>query len=162
VDGVRSPVETNSSTAWPTAVWKEELPRIIIVGKVGLPIAAVLLSGPSSIPPKQYESEQTAWEVCQDIRKSHPVPFCLAAKVIPELGSFMVAVSDHWEAEYALLTLTGIVDWYAVIVVGAACTVLIENDEASTAKTRRTESAVTLTLDLLVNSGPSSSLCSRD
>lgn len=90
-----SPVETNSSTVCPTEVWKEGLARIISVGKVGLPIAAVLLDGPSSIPPKQFESEHTAAEVCHDIRKSHPVPFCLTAKVIPELDSLKVAVSVH-------------------------------------------------------------------
>jgi hypothetical protein len=44
------------------------------------------------------------------MRKSHPVPFCLAAKVTPELGSVMVGVSVHPEAEYAPLTLTAIVD----------------------------------------------------
>jgi hypothetical protein len=44
------------------------------------------------------------------MRKSHPVPFCLTAKVIPEAGSFIDAVSVHWEAEYGLLMFTAIVD----------------------------------------------------
>jgi len=82
--GVRSPVEMNSSTVRPNEVWKDGLARIIMVGVFGAPISPVLLSWPISIPPKQYESEQTEADVGQIIRKSHPVPFCLTAKVIPE------------------------------------------------------------------------------
>ena len=52
--GVESPVETNS----PTFPVNEELASIIIVGVVGLPISAVLFKCPSSMPPKQAESEQ--------------------------------------------------------------------------------------------------------
>jgi len=100
-------------------VWNEGLPRIIIVGVVGVPISAVLLEGPISMPPKQKVSVHMDGVCGHCMRKSHPVPFCLTAKVMPESRSFMVAVSVHCEAEYGLLTLTAIVDLYAVIVVGA-------------------------------------------
>ena len=70
----------------------------------------MLLRELSSIPPKQNESEQTAGFVCHIMRKSHPVPFCFTAKDSPEMGSVMVGVSVHSEAEYASLTLTAIVD----------------------------------------------------
>jgi len=109
VDGVWSPDETNSLTACPMVVWNEVLARIIIVGVVGDPISAVLLRGPISKPPKQNVSVQTAL-VCQLIRKSHPVPFCLTAKLIPETDSLMVGVSVQSEAVYAAFTLTAIVD----------------------------------------------------
>ena len=99
MDGVWSPVEMNSSTVWPTEFWNAGLARIIIVGVAGLPISPVLLRGPISIPPKQNVSEQTAGFVCHIMRKSHPVPFCFAAKVIPELASVIVGVSVHSAAE---------------------------------------------------------------
>jgi hypothetical protein len=54
----------------------------------------------------------------------------LTAKVIPDDGSFSVAVSVHWEGEYAPFTLTAIVDLYAVTAVGAPFAVPIENAEA--------------------------------
>jgi len=85
------------------------------------------------------------------MRKSHPVVFCLTAKVIPEVGSFSVAVSVHWEGEYAPFTLTGIVDLYAVTVVGAARAVPIEIAEASASSTRRMETVTMLTLDFVLD-----------
>jgi hypothetical protein len=100
----------NSSTEWPTVFWNEGLPRIIIVGVVGVPISPLLLRGPSSMPPKQKLSEQIAPEVCHIIRKSHPVPFCFTAKDSPDWGSTMVGVSFHEEGEYAPFTLTAMVD----------------------------------------------------
>jgi len=59
-------------------------------------------------------SEQKKADDFQIIRKSHPVPFCLTAKVIPEVGSLRVAVSVHWDAEYVPVTLTEMVALYAV------------------------------------------------
>ena len=135
--GVSSDVETSSSTPWPTMVWNAGLPRIMSEGAVGLPISPVLLRVSSSMPPKQKLSAQTAADVCQLMRKSHPVPFCLAAKVTPEAVSVMVWVSVHCEGWYALLTLTAIVDLYAVTVAGAADAVPMERVEARMIRTIR-------------------------
>jgi len=85
------------------------------------------------------------------MRKSHPVPFCLTAKVIPEVASFSVAVSVHWADEYAPFTLTGIEDLYAVTVVVAAWAVPIESPEANTKSTRIVEAERTLSFDFVSN-----------
>lgn len=79
--------------------------------------------------------------------------FCLTAKVIPEVGSFSVAVSVHWEDEYAPFMLTAIVDLYAVIVLGAAWAVPIEIAEANTKSTRTVEAERTLSFDFVSNLG---------
>jgi hypothetical protein len=48
---VTVPVEMNSSTACPTLVWNEVLPRIISAGVLELPMTPELLMPSSSIPP---------------------------------------------------------------------------------------------------------------
>jgi hypothetical protein len=90
--------------------WNEGLARIISDGVVGFPISPVLLRVSSSMPPKQKESEQTAPDVCQLRKNSHPVPFCFAPKVTPEEGSVTVWVSVHCEGWYVPETFTAIVD----------------------------------------------------
>jgi hypothetical protein len=74
---------------------KEGLARIIIVGVVGLPIGWVLFMYPSSMPPKQYMSEQKSPELVHSIKKSQPVPFCFTANVRPESLSVIEGVSVH-------------------------------------------------------------------
>jgi hypothetical protein len=53
----------------------------------------------------------------------------LTWNVIPETESFTVGVSAHCEGVYVPLMLTGMVDWYAVIGVGAAVTFAAEKEE---------------------------------
>ena len=85
------------------------------------------------------------------MRNSQPVPFCLTAKVIPDCGSFTIGVSVHWEAEYAEWTFTGIVAWYAVIVVVAACAVPMERIEANTKSARSVQAERMLSFGFVCN-----------
>ncbi len=82
--------------------------------------------------------------------------------MIPDVGSFSVAVSVHWEDEYAPFTLTGIEDLYAVTALVAAWADPIESPEANTKSTRIVEAERTLSFDFVSNFALADGACQRN
>jgi len=90
----------------------------MIVGVADDPISPVLLTKPSSMPPKQYWSVQYP-PVCHWRRNRRPVEFCSNVAVIPAV-EMLIGVAVHSPAVTTPLIGIDVVVYAAVIVVGVA------------------------------------------